>query len=272
MKINTIIFFILIATCSVFGQTEKPLKEKLEKVTGKVEKITVKTDKGSFIFEGAEAEKLLKRMQQVSHKVKVKLFSDDAENLSVGKGTKIIVFNDEDADIDSDNINVWVEKLEDDDEHKKDVDVEVKNGKKFLTVTTNENGKKKIKVYTGKDADKYLKENKDKDVHHLKLDKIKKGQKLIWVEKEEDSEDNDVGEKIEKKIKVEDKNGVKTITVTTTENGKSRVKTYSGKDAEEFLDKMEKDMDFNIKFKGNNRAGKNIEKIIIMEKEKKDKD
>ena len=140
-----------------------------------------------------------------------------------------------------------------------------------MTVTTNEKGKKKIKVYTGKDADKYLKEHEDKDSYHLKLDKIKKGQKMVWIEKDEDSDD-DVGESIEKEIKVEDKNGVKTITVTTTKDGKTDIKTYSGKDADEFLEKMEKDEKLNIKFESDDHNGKKMQKIIIKEKEKKDKD
>jgi len=47
-------------------------------------------------------------------------------------------------------------------------------------------------------------------------------QKLIWIEKEEDSEDNDFGEKVEKKIKIEDINGVKNHNTYKNKKWKNR--------------------------------------------------
>lgn len=58
------------------------------------------------------------------------------------------------------------------------------------------------------------------------------GKNIVWVT---DSEDDSLGEAIEKKIKVKIEDGEKIITVTTTKDGKQSVKTYTGKEADDFL-------------------------------------
>lgn len=55
-----------------------------------------------------------------------------------------------------------------------------------------------------------------------------------------DDDDKKKKRKIEKKIEVEDKNGVKTVKVTTIENGEKTVESYEGAEADAYLKKMEK--------------------------------
>jgi len=80
------------------------------------------------------------------------------------------------------------------------------------------------------------------------IDKSNSGKKLVWVS---ESMGGNLEAKVEKKIKVKIENGKKTITVTTTKNGKESVKIFKGKEADKFLKKHNgKNFDIQIMQKG----------------------
>lgn len=74
---------------------------------------------------------------------------------------------------------------------------------------------------------------------------------------------DDVDEGMSKKVKVKIENGEKTVTVTTKENGEEKTEVYSGKEADEYIDKMKAENDnFDIQI-DHDKDGKRVKKIII---------
>jgi hypothetical protein len=74
---------------------------------------------------------------------------------------------------------------------------------------------------------------------------------------------DDVSEGIQKKVKVKVEDGNKTVTVTTKENGEEKTEVYSGKEADEYIEKMKAENDeFDISIESKT-DGKKIKKIII---------
>lgn len=74
---------------------------------------------------------------------------------------------------------------------------------------------------------------------------------------------DDVSDGIQKKVKVEVEDGNKTVTVTTKENGEEKTEVYSGKEADEYIEKMKAendDFDISVEFESD---GKKVKKIII---------
>ncbi len=80
--------------------------------------------------------------------------------------------------------------------------------------------------------------------HHL-------GKDLVWVT---ESDDDSLNASTKMKINVEVENGEKEVTVTTTKDGKEYVKTYKGKEADEFL-KKHNGKNFNIQMMGKGKHG-----------------
>jgi hypothetical protein len=72
-----------------------------------------------------------------------------------------------------------------------------------------------------------------------------KGHKMMMFMDDDDNIEMIDGKKIIK-INVEDENGEKTVTSTTIENGEKKVETFKGKEADEYLKKMEKDKEMII--------------------------
>jgi len=78
-----------------------------------------------------------------------------------------------------------------------------------------------------------------------------------------DGDFDDVSDGIQKKVKVEVEDGNKTVTVTTKENGEEKTEVYTGKEADEYIEKMKaenKDFDISVESKSDN---KKVKKIII---------
>lgn len=68
----------------------------------------------------------------------------------------------------------------------------------------------------------------------------------VIIMKHGDDEDFDIledGKTIKVNVEVEDENGEKKVTVTTTENGEEKVETFEGKEADEYLENMEDEHD-----------------------------
>jgi hypothetical protein len=186
----TLFTFSLFST-SLFAQG---VSDKLKDIDGKVNKITITTEEGEYIFEGEDAAQLFKKMKSSGNsfvwhsaekdgKKKVVFLDSDSEehHIEVFGGDEedlIVISEDVDADINCTN---------------KKVKVEVEDGNKKVTVTTKENGEEKTEVYEGDEADEYIKKMKEK--HHGDMD--------ILIEKETDGKVKKKKIIIEKKTKKE---------------------------------------------------------------------
>jgi len=189
----TLIGFTTLLFIANLNAQEK-LNEKIKKIDGTVDKITITSDGKEYIFEGAEAEKLFKKMKSNKSQSFVWNSSDDSTK------KKVIIL---DADSDEDMIevesraeNVVIIKTGGDldevsDGIQKKVKVEVEDGNKTVTVTTKENGEEKTEVYSGKEADEYIEkmkaENKDFDISIDSKSDGKKVKKII-IETDKDVE------------------------------------------------------------------------------------
>lgn len=100
----------------------------------------------------------------------------------------------------------------------KEISVEEENGVKKLTIKSTEDGKTTVETYTGKEAEAKLKELEDPA-----------------------SEANTVAvvDGITIDVNMEEVNGVKTLTINRTENGKTSTETYMGAEADKKLKELE---------------------------------
>ncbi|MCU0332353.1 MAG: hypothetical protein MUC75_03160 [Ignavibacteriaceae bacterium] len=184
------LFFILTNV-----NAQENLKEKLNKIEGSVDKITITAAGKEYLFEGDEAEKLFKNLKRSSNHSFIWNTSDDKS------GTKKVIILDADGEsneieIESDDDNIVIVKTDGDfddvsDGIQKKVKVEVEDGNKTVTVTTKENGEEKTEVYSGKEADEYIEklkaENKDFDIS-IEKNKDGKTEKKIIIETDKDLE------------------------------------------------------------------------------------
>ena len=174
---------------------QENLKDKIKKIEGSVDKITITADGKEYTFEGDEAEQLFKSMKDKSSNSFVWNSSDDKS------GKKKIIILDADGEndeieIESEDDNVVIVKTDGDfddvsDGIQKKVKVEVEDGNKTVTVTTKENGEEKTEVYSGKEADEYIEkmkaENDDFDISVESESDGKKVKKII-IETDKDVE------------------------------------------------------------------------------------
>ena len=186
------LFFLLSSFKSAIAQND--LEDRINKIDGSIDKIIITSDGKEYTFEGADAEKLFKKMKSSKSHSFVWNTSDD----SLKK--KIIILNpdgDEDMiEIESDEDEVFIVKTDKDfdsvsDGIQRKVIVEVEDGNKKVTVTTKENGEEKTEIYEGKEAEEYIEkmkaENKNFDIS-IDNDKDSKKVKKIIIETEKDSE------------------------------------------------------------------------------------
>jgi hypothetical protein len=148
----------------------------------------------------------------------------------------------------------------------KNIEVNDENGEKTVTVTTTTDGDKKVSVIKGAEADKYLASEKPGHVKNMNSHGIivteENGVKKVTITKEKDGKkevrelvgeeaenflkrqkaramlkkgDKGKHKSVEREIEVSDENGEKTVTVTTTREGKKVVKTLTGDKADKFL-------------------------------------
>jgi len=171
---------------------QENLNEKLKKIEGSVDKITITADGQEYIFEGDDAEKLFQNMKRKSSNSFVWNSSDDKS----GKKKIIILDADGEGDeieIESEDDNVVIVKTNGDFDDvsigiQKKVKVEVEDGNKKVTVTTKENGEEKTEIYEGKEADEYIEkmkaENTEFDISiESKIDGKKVKKIIIETEK-----------------------------------------------------------------------------------------
>ena len=156
-KINqlktALIMLFLVLGVTLYAQ-DKEAKEKLADLKGKVEKVTIKVDGKDVVFEGKDAERIAK-IAKATGESKTFVFSSD-ENEAPGMKKRIKVFtsgSDSKCNVVTSDDFDW--KADGD---QKKVKVEIKDGKKNITVTTNKDGKVETKTYEGEEAEKFLKD------------------------------------------------------------------------------------------------------------------
>ena len=188
MKIKFTLFILSLFCLLTIGHStmaQNDLEDQLNEIDGGVDKITISSNGEEYIFEGAEAQKLFKKMKSSKSKSFVWNTSDD------GSMKKKIVIVDTDGEkdvieIDGDD-DVFIVRTDKDFDSidcgmTKKVKVEVEDGSKKVTVTTNENGEETTEVYEGEEADEYLEtmksENDDLDII-IEKDNDKKVKKII---------------------------------------------------------------------------------------------
>jgi len=189
------LFSSLFLLPTLFAQEK--LEDKINKIDGSIEKIIITSDGKEYLFEGSEAEELFKKMKKNSThnlawttsdsedvKKKVIIINSDGEKevieITSDAEDDIIIKTDKDFDSVTDGI-------------RKKVKVEMENGNKKVTVTTNENGDEKTEVYEGDEADEYI--EKMKSEHNsirISIDEDKDGKevKKIIIETESEEKHN----------------------------------------------------------------------------------
>lgn len=158
-------------TVNVTAQEKDAVKSKLDDIKGNVEKVTIKADGKDVVFEGKDAEKLVKKLKDRFEKKMIWVSEDGDTNKNV---MTYSFDNDKDFDVKAGNMD-------------KKVKVEIKDGNKKVTVTTMKDGKEETKVYEGAEAEKFLKDNARSESIKviMKGDKDKEGN-MFFVSKSGD--------------------------------------------------------------------------------------
>jgi hypothetical protein len=102
-------------------------------------------------------------------------------------------------------------------------------------------------VFEGKEAEKLAKKLQKPGNIEIITDNIKEGKKKNISLMLNSEGDDKAG--VKKKIQIEDKDGEKVVTVTTTKDGKDEIKTYKGEEADKFM-KENNEKHFNVFFDG----------------------
>ena len=190
---------IIILILSSLGFAQENLKDKLSKIDGHVDKITINAGGEEFTFEGEDAEKLFNKMQSSTKSSNTFIVKIDEEG---GEGTKKIIIksnggNEEIFEFKTDGGDHAVWFSDDDCFHNlgKEIKIEIEDGEKKVTVTTKENGEEKTEVYEGEEADEYLDKMKSDHGHEMLIeideDGNHKKMKKIIIEKIETKDKND---------------------------------------------------------------------------------
>jgi len=154
---------LVISSVSIFAQEKEKseLNKKLADLKGKVEKVTVKVDGKDVVFEGKDAENLVKKMK--SSGITSFAYSTNGENLKTRafavKGKKLAEITEDDGENEDVLVRVG-EAIEG--KEMKNIKIEKNGGKTVIHLTeTDKDGKPVEKVLEGDEAEKYLKENNE---------------------------------------------------------------------------------------------------------------
>ena len=187
------LFFLLTIFKSAIAQNE--LDEKISKIEGLVDKISITADGKVYLFEGDDAKELFRKLKESSSHSFVYSISDED---SLKK--KIVIINEEGdeevIEIESKDDDVFIIKTDRDLDEvsggiQKKVKVEVEDGNKKVTVTTKENGEEKTEVYEGKEAEEYIEKMKaENGEFDISVDTNSDGKKVkkIIIETEKEVE------------------------------------------------------------------------------------
>ena len=162
-------FSLISLNAQVAVKKEKDkLSQKVDEIKGEVKKITVETDEGVTVFEGEDAEKLMKRMK--SKKINAYAFINEDGDVDV-KLDEMVILDAEDFDTEFDfdvmimsgGEGEWTIKGDSTENIKEKLEVKREDGELKVTVTTIENGNESVKTYTGEEAEEYLESRKEGD-------------------------------------------------------------------------------------------------------------
>ena len=198
-SVKIILLTIAVLMLSSISFAQKDLKDKLSKIEGHVDKITINAGGEEFTFEGEDAEKLFNKMQSSTKSSNTFIVKIDEEG---GEGTKKIIIKSGGGDeevfefkTDGGDHAVWFS--DDDNLHSldKNIKVEIEDGNKKVTITTIENGVEKTEIYEGEEAEEYLDKMKSEHGHEILIeideDGNHKKMKKIIIEKEVTKDKND---------------------------------------------------------------------------------
>jgi hypothetical protein len=192
-SVKTILPALVIFILSSAGFAQKNLTDKLNKIEGHIDKITISAGGEEFTFEGEEAEKLFTKMKSHNKSSNTYLVKVDEEG---GEGTKkIIIKSDGDLDevyefkMQEGDHAVWFSGEDNLQNLEKKINVEIEDGKKKVTITTTENGEEKTETYEGEEAEEYLEKMKSEHGHDMLIEidndgEHKKMKKIIIKKKE----------------------------------------------------------------------------------------
>jgi len=180
---------IFMLSSSNFAQEN--LKDKLSKIEGHVDKITISAGGEEFTFEGEEAENLFKKMHSNRKSTNTFVVKIDEDG---GEGTKKIIIKcdggfEEIFKFKTEGCDHAVWFSDDDKLHSldKNIKVEIEDGNKKVTVTTKENGEEKIEIYEGEEAEEYLDKMNSEHGHEMLFEIDEDGEyhkmKKIIIEK-----------------------------------------------------------------------------------------
>ena len=198
-SVNIILPALVIFMLSSPGFAQENLNDKLSKIEGHVDKVTINAGGKEFTFEGEEAENLFNKMQSSRKSSNTFVVKVDEEG---GDGRKKIIIKS-DGDLEEiyefstheGDHAVWFS--DDDNLHNldKNIKVEIEDGKKKVTITTKENGEEKIEIYEGEEAEEYLDKMKSEHGHEMLIeideDGDHKKMKKIIIEKKETKDKSD---------------------------------------------------------------------------------
>ncbi len=198
-SVKIILPAMVIFMLSSIGFAQEDLKDKLSKIEGHVDKITINAGGEEFTFEGEDAEKLFNKMQSSTKSSNTFIVKIDEEG---GEGTKKIIIKSGGGDEEIYEFKthegdhaVW---FSDDDNLQsldKKIKVEIEDGNKKVTVTTKENGEEKTEIFEGEEAEEYLDNMKSEHGHEMLIeideDGNHKKMKKIIIEKKETKDKND---------------------------------------------------------------------------------
>ncbi len=189
-SVKIILPAIIIFILSSSGFAQEDIKDKLSKIEGHVDKITISAGGEEFTFEGEDAEKLFNRMQSNTKSSNTFIVKIDEG----GEGTKKIIIKSYGGDeevyefkTDGGDHAVWFS--DDDCFHNlgKEIKIEIEDGNKKVTVTTKENGEEKTEIYEGEEAEEYLDKMKSEHGHEMLIEIDEDGEyhkmKKIIIEK-----------------------------------------------------------------------------------------
>lgn len=228
-KIFTIILIALFGGLMLVAQSKpENFKDKLKKIK-KGEKIVVSTSDGDVVFEGKDAEKLLKRFGAGGMSWTVETDDDGDEEFifitADGDTNSTAVMNKVFVTSGGDGEKMHI-SLSDED---RDLTIKDEDGQKYVKDVFYKNGEKKVVELRGKEAEEYI-------------EKLEKEGKMQRVDLDGEFEffgistDMADGSK-EMEIEIEIEDGNKKVIVTTEdEDGNETRKVYEGEEAEEFLE------------------------------------
>ena len=198
-SVKIILPAMVIFMLSSIGFAQEDLKDKLSKIEGHVDKITINAGGEEFTFEGEDAEKLFNKMQSNTKSSNTFIVKIDEEG---GEGTKKIIIKSGGGDEEIYEFKthegdhaVWFS--DDDNIHSldKNIKVEIEDGNKKVTITTKEDGVEKTEIYEGEEAEEYLEKMQTEHGHEMLIeideDGNHKKMKKIIIEKTETKDKND---------------------------------------------------------------------------------